>query len=172
MSALIIFEWDGESMVPQKRFQALCDREFVVHEVYRLEVREENSVRSRNHYFAQLETSWLNLPESCGLEPWAQTKDHLRAYALIKCGWYDSVTHVCSSGAEARRMAAFLRPLDEYSIVTAIGSTIVRYSAQSQSQKAMGRKRFQASKVAVLDFVASLVGVTAAQLKSESIPSR
>jgi hypothetical protein len=39
-------------------------------------------------------------------------------------------------------------------------ATVTRYTAKSQSMKAMGRAEFQASKEAVLGFLADMVGVT------------
>ena len=164
MSALIVFQWDGESMVPMPRFTQACDREFVVHEYYRMDVQKERSRKSHNHYFTCIHSAWMNLPERYGMEPWSQTEDHLRYYALIKTGWFDSQTHACGSKAEAGRWAARLRPLDAYSIVVAQGSTVVVYTARSQAVKAMGAKDFQKSKVDVLDFVADLAGVSANQL--------
>ena len=159
MSALIVFTWDGDAMVPMPRFAKKCDQVFVVHEYYRMEVHEERSWKSHKHYFATLYDLWLNLPEKYALEPWAQTSEHLRKYALIKTGWHNNQTWACSTRAEAERWARNLRPENEYSIVVAQGTTVVRYTAKSQSVQAMGKADFQKSKVAVLEFVEDLIGV-------------
>lgn len=155
-------------MVPMKRFAKVCDQEFVVHEYYRMEVIEERSWRSHKHFFARFHEAWANLPEDCAMEPWAQSKEHLRAYSLIKTGWTDSQTFACGTKAEAQRWAANMRPLDAYSIVVATGSTVVRYTAKSQSIAAMGAKDFQKSKVDVLDFVAALIGVDRGALEGNA----
>jgi hypothetical protein len=63
----------------------------------------------------------------------------------------------CRSHAEALRVAAFLRPIDEYAVVNVSASTVVMLTARSQSARAMDRKTFEASKTAVLDYIASLV---------------
>jgi hypothetical protein len=58
--------------------------------------------------------------------------------------------------------------MDEYALVSVEGSVVNVFSAQSQSQRAMGKQRFQASKEAVLDVLASMVGVKAEQLQHEA----
>jgi len=159
-TAIIPFEWTGEAMVPVKGFARRADDHFVVHERYRMEVQELRSWVSHKHEFAWLREAWLNLPEQYRDEQWAQSEQHLRRYALIKKGWCDTQTFVCGSRAEAERWAANLRPIDEFSIVRVQGSTVVRYVAKSQSQRAMGKADFQKSKTDVLDFVSGLIGVT------------
>ena len=164
----IVFVWDGDAMVPMKRFAKTCDQVFVVHEYYRMDVIKERSRKSHNHYFACIHSAWLNLPEKYAMEPWAQTEDHLRYYALIKTGWFDSLTHACGTQAEAQRWAARLRPLHEYSIVVARGSIVVVYTAKSQSKPAMGARDFQKSKVDVLDFVEDLICVDRGALEGSA----
>ncbi len=39
------------------------------------------------------------------------------------------------------------------------GATVYRFTAQSQSRKAMGAKLFQESKTAVLEFIEDLIGI-------------
>ena len=84
----------------------------------------------------------------------------------IKCGYADERSIVCSSKAEAQRVAAFIRPMDSFALVTVHElSALVRvYTAQSQSMKAMGKRQFQESKTAVLDYVAGLIGTSAEAL--------
>lgn len=135
-------------------------------QVVLMEAQEERSMRSHRFYFACLREAWQNLPESVALETWAQSTEHLRKYALIRTGFSESQTLIASSAAEASRFAAFLRPTDEFSIVLARGVEVIRFTAKSQSVKAMGAKEFQRSKVAVLEFVAGLIGVTSDQLGS------
>ena len=56
-------------------------------------------------------------------------------------------------------MAAFIREIDEFSYVTIEGATVTHLTAQSQSMKAMGKKRFEESKQAILEYIADLIGV-------------
>ncbi len=155
----IVFQWLDGAMVPMRRFSNICGDAFVENEFYKMDVIEERSWRSHKHYFAALHEAWANLPETYALEPWAQSDTHLRRYALIKTGWSDSQTFACGSQAEARRWAANMRPLDEYSIIVAVGPAVIRYTAKSQKVSAMGAKDFQKSKIDVLDFVSDLIGV-------------
>ncbi|MBI1493437.1 hypothetical protein [Halocynthiibacter styelae] len=159
------FHWDGEAMVPVPVHRKRCDELFVIGETYHLEEVKQRSMRSHRHYFASVAEAWKNLPESFGMEPWAQSADHLRAYALIKTGYCDTQTFACSSKAEAARWAGNMRPMDEYSVVVARGDTVYRFTAQSQSTKAMGAENFAASKTAVLDFVSNLIGTTSKELQ-------
>lgn len=161
MTTPIAYQWSGEAMEPLKRFHNAANAQFVVGEVYTLDEVKQRSVASHNHYFACVYDGWLNLPE-----PWDDrfpTVEHLRKYALIKSGYCDSHTIVASSKAEAQRLATFIRPIDEFAVVSIDGCTITRFTAKSQSRKAMG-KEFQASKDAVFDVIGKILGVNPANL--------
>lgn len=159
MPAPLYYRWKGDGFVPLGRHAKLADQQFVIGQVYRLEVVEERSARTHRHQFAWLREAWLNLPEGYRYEPWAQSPEHLRKWALIRTGWHDCQTFECGTKAEAQRWAAHLRPLDDFSVVIARGAIVERYTAKSQSVKAMGKNDFQASKTAVLEYVAGLLGV-------------
>lgn len=158
-------QWDGEVMRPARGFAALADKQFVVGELYTLdEADPTRSMRSHRHYFAAVYDAWLNLPEGEGQR--FPTADHLRKYALIKAGYRDERSIVCSSKAEAVRLGAFVKPMDDYAIV-AVSEAVVRvYTAKSQSPRAMGRKVFQESKDAVLGELARMIDVSREQLLS------
>ncbi len=164
MTAPMFFQWTGDVMQPLGRFTRLAGEAFTKGEQYRMEAVEARSWISHAHQFAWLHDAWLNLPEQYAIAPWAQSSEHLRKYALIRTGFCNTQTWVCGTKAEASRWAANMRPEDEYSIVVAQGSTVVRYTAKSQSARAMGAKDFQGSKTAILDFIAGLLGVEAAEL--------
>lgn len=151
----IQFDWDGEAMWP--RHQKVADRWYVVGESYWLEPHEPRSFKSHGHYFACVNEAWKNLPEQ-----WAErfaTSDHLRKWALIKAGYRDERTFVCASKAEALRLLAFVKATDEFAVYRSNDAVVIEYKAKSQSQRAMGRKDFQASKDAVLDVLAEMIGV-------------
>ena len=151
------FRWNGDSMVPWQ--PRLADRHFVVGEDYLLVEHHERSQVTHNHEFAAVADLWKSLPERYAHEPWAQSAEHLRKFALIRTGFCNTQTYACGSRAEAERWARNLRPLDEYSIVTVEGSTVHRFTAESQSRRAMGAKRFQESKTAILEYLEDLIGV-------------
>jgi hypothetical protein len=158
--APLLCRWDGEAMVPASQFWARrADKQWVVGEVYHIVERHDRSQASHNQEFAAIGEMWKSLPERYADEPWAQSADHLRKFALIRKGYCNTQTYACGSRAEAERWAQNLRPLDEYSIVTVEGSTVYRFTAQSQSRRAMGKQLFQESKTAILEFIEDLIGV-------------
>lgn len=158
----LAFVWDGEAMWPKRAW--LADRHYVIGEDYTLVPHEERSMASHSHYFAALHDAWSNLrDEDAARFPNA---DALRKYALIKAGYRDERSIVCASKAEAQRMAAFVKPMDDYALVVASEAVVTVYTAKSQSMKAMGKETFQASKDAVLGVVAEMLGVEPDQLSS------
>jgi hypothetical protein len=158
----LVWRWDGRVMVPLLRFEREAERRYAVNETYRMEVQEMQSAVSRGHYFVVVEEAWKNLPEHVA-ERWP-TKDHLRKWALIRAGYYEETSIVLATKAEAIRVAAAIRPLDDYRLVTVRDAVVTIYTAKSQSLKAMGKEQFQASKDAVIGVLSELLGVEADQL--------
>lgn len=159
----INFRWDGEAMHPvSPRDAKASDETFVVGERYALAPVESRSTASHNHYFACIKDGWDNLPDS-ELDRFP-SPEHLRKFALVKSGYANQSQIIASSRAEAVRLAAFIRPIDTYAIVTVTGCVVTSYTAQSQSIKAMGRAVFQESKHKVLNFIAALIGASADDL--------
>jgi hypothetical protein len=152
----LLYTWTGDSFEILPRFQKEADKRFTVGERYLLEHVEERSARSHKHYFACVNQGWVNLPEAVAER--FPTADHLRRFALIKAGFYDHRSIVASSKAEAVRLAAFVRPMDEFCIVTVSESVVNVFTAQSQSQRAMGKEVFQKSKEAVLAVISDMIG--------------
>ncbi len=168
MFPIILYKWDGEAMTPLPRFAPLARQRFSSYQLYRMEVQEERSIRTHNHFFACLHDAWLNLPESYTgrfADP-----NHLRKWCLITAGFRDERSIVASNEAEAEKIAAFVKPtaVENYAIVTVVGCVVTIYTAKSQSLKAMGKKDFQASKEAVFEVLARMIGVEVTDLKSNS----
>ena len=155
--APIIFQWDGEAMHPHRRFHNICTASFVIGASYTFAQWHDRSAKSHNHFFASVVEGWKNLPDHHAERH--PTSEHLRKFCLIKCGYADHRQIVCASKAEAHRVAAFIKPMDEYAIVTVIECVVTVWTAQSQSMRAMGAKVFQESKTSVLDYIASMIGV-------------
>lgn len=156
----IIFRYCDGHMIPKSRAQT--DRHYSEGETYALQPYEARSPESHRHFFACVRDAWMNLPED-QVERFP-TETHLRKYALVKTGYYDSHSLSCNSHAEALRVAAFLRPVDEFGVIEVRGATVTRYIAKSQSMKAMGKVDFSASKEAVLNFLADMIGTTSKAL--------
>lgn len=152
----VVFQWTGDTMAPLGRFHNLVNDQYVIGEQYRLAEVDDRSMKSHNHYFACVKEAWLNLPEIIALQH--PTPEHLRKFVLIQCGYADERSIVCASKAEARRLAAFIKPMDEYAVVIFRECVVKVFTAQSQSVKAMGNKVFQKSKTEVLDYLDSIVG--------------
>jgi hypothetical protein len=157
MTQFIRYHWTGDNWRPLARFAKTAREQFETGEEAVLERIEARSPASHNHYFKTVQTIWESLPEDTGDR--YPTPDHLRKAALIRTGYRDERSIVCASRAEAQRLAAFIRPIDDYAIVVPTEAVVTVYTAKSQSQKAMGAKVFQESKAAVLDWMAELIGV-------------
>ncbi|MEZ2132729.1 MULTISPECIES: hypothetical protein [unclassified Sinorhizobium] len=168
MAAPLDFVWNGEAFEPSSRFIARkCDQAFTVGEHYTLVEHHDRSMSSHRHFFASVNEAWKNLPEDYSGLPFAESPEHLRAYALIKTGWCDTHTIVASSKAEALRIAAYVRPIGDFSVVDVRECTVTRYTAKSQSLKAMGAKDFQQSKSDVLEFLDDLIGTERGTLAAQ-----
>jgi hypothetical protein len=133
-------------------------------EIVRFEPVEERSEVSHRHEFAFLREAWANLPEHLASE--YPTAEHLRKKALIATGWCDVRDHVCGSATEARRTAAALRgELDDYTVVIVSANVVRVCRAKSQARNRMKKADFQASKTAILEYVAGLLDVAPADLE-------
>jgi hypothetical protein len=156
------FVWDGDAMRPLPGFADAAAARYGLGEVVTLAPVEPRSSPSHRHYFACVREAWINLPAEHAAR--FASEEHLRKWALIKAGYRDERSIVCASSAEARRVAAFIRPIDDYAVVTVEGPVILQFTAKSQAPACMGRAQFQASKEAVLAVLAELIGVEPAAL--------
>lgn len=159
MSRPITLIRDGDVFRPfgvgmQKRF----DEDFEDGRFYRLAEPADRTQQAEGFYFANLKDMWSSLPERYADNWWAESTESLRAYALMKTGFANIEDFPCKNEAEAKRWAARLGPMIEYSIVIVQGSTVRRYTPKSQSRKAMpGRVTFKESSDKVLGFIADLI---------------
>lgn len=156
--------WSGEAFEPVSDFWSKrADRQFVVGVKYMIEARQERSEASHKAFFAAIKEAWMNLPEDKAAQ--FPTPEHLRKWALIECGYRNTRMIACATSAEASRMAAFMQPMDEFAIIHAVEDVLQVHTAQSQSYQAMGKRDFQESKTAVLEYLANLLGVSVDDLK-------
>lgn len=150
------YEGDGQFRVMSNYWAGRADKDYVVGEVYKMAPAHDRSQATHNHYFALIAEAWGTLPDRA-LEEFP-TAEHLRKKMLVRCGYADERSIVCASKAEAQRVAAFIKPMDEYAVVTVREAVVRVYTPQSQSKKAMGAKAFQESKSKVLDAISDLLG--------------
>jgi len=146
----------GGHFIPLASHKRYTSETFGDGEVVTLSPIEDRSAASHGHFFALLHQAWINLPEEYAER--FPSEEHLRKWCLIKSGHRDERTTVCGTKAEAERVAAFIRPIDDYAIVVAREATVTVWTAKSQSMRAMGKDAFQQSKDDVLRVLSELIG--------------
>ena len=155
-----------KAMVPVARFRRFADAQYVDGHIYRLGPAEEQSEKSRGHYFACIHLIYLNLPESLsGRWP---SETHMRKWALIETNWCDEKEFDCADEKQAFRLGHFIRSEDPYARIAIRGTTVIVRKAVTQSPKAMGREKFQKSKQDVLDILEFLTSIPTAAVKKEA----
>lgn len=164
MTSPVSCVWTGRAFEPiSARFLKLADEQHGVGEVVNLAPVEDRSAASHRQFFASINEAWQNLPEHLAAR--YPTAESLRHAALNRAGYCDVETFVASSKAEALRLAAFLRSGVRDGVEVVVnGSAITRLTPHSQSMRAMGKATFEASKEAVLNAIAGLIGVTTQDL--------
>lgn len=135
-------------------------------------IEQGRSATSHKHQFAWIKGAWETLPEHLQGQSWAETAETMRKHALIACGYHQSYTLDCGAKATALRIKAALVSAEYAAHGYALGQvqgTVLRiWTPESQSVRAMGGKRFQESKTAILDWIAAKIGVTPEQLRSNA----
>jgi hypothetical protein len=145
--------------------QRLEDREAVV-----LEVRRGRSERSHRHAFAFIDEAWRSLPEDCQGMPWAASPTTLRKWALISTGHCDCTTVDAGTKASAERVAAVMSTLANqahgFAVVAVRGTSVTVWTPHSMEVRRMGGEAFQQAKQDVLEHLAALLEVEAAELEA------
>lgn len=157
--------WNGQAFEPLPSFRRKTAESFGAGEVVTLAPVEDRSAASHRHYFASINEVWRSLPEDLAAQ--FGSPEHLRKAALIRAGYRDERSVVCASKAEAQRVAAFIKPMDEYAVVSVSGTAVVCLTAKSQSMRAMGKTVFAESKDAVLNALAEMLGVSVGSIPNE-----
>jgi len=159
------FRWDGKAMIPLPRFNALVRKQYTINDTYFLSVHEERSTASHRHYFACINEAWRNLPEKkVATYP---TPEHLRKWALVRAGYYNERSIVCTSDDQADAVIAMIEALDEYAVIVAKKGTVKVFTAISQSVDNMTKEKFERSKQDVLAVLSEVIGVTTQQLEKQ-----
>lgn len=159
----VLCAWTGEHFVPLPRFKRLCDQQFAVHEEYALIPSEERSMDSHRGYFAEVREAWNNLAEEFdGRFP---SDKHLRSYALVKTGFATYSAFPCKDHQSAVDLAISLRRRSPFSVIKVSDDVVECWDPESQSVANMKKEKFEASKKAVLEFVASMARTTPTELR-------
>lgn len=131
--------------------------------LYPLVIQHERSMRSHRHFFACVHEAWTNLPEEYGDE--FPTSEHLRKHALIKTGFRHERTIAGVNEKQVPGIIAAIREYDEFAYFIVDGPVLRILTAESQSERNMGKEKFQRSKNEVLEFISNLIGTSRAQLE-------
>ena len=158
------FRWEGDGFKPLR--PKLADQTFVVGKVYWLDEEQRRSSLSERHEFAWIREAWKNLPEKVAEA--LPTPDHLRKRALIDAGFYDETIIDAGTQSAALRVASFARSKDGFAYVVTRGPLVVVREAKSQSRRAMDGKAFQASKTAIMEIIAGMIGVSPSDLETNA----
>ena len=164
-----IFTWRAEDGCLVAKWPKLAASRFVDGQDYLMAEVEHRSDKTHKHEFAWLREAWLNLPENLADE--YPSPEHLRKRALIMAGFYHEVILDVGSHAAALRVAHFAKGEDEFAVAVVRGGVVVVRKAKSQSKRTMQKGEFQASKSAILEIIAGMIGVTPDALsRQESKP--
>lgn len=166
MSAPFNARFDGGFFRPLGRYAEECAATFKDGQICRLEAIEGRSMKSHNHQFAWIAEAWRNLPED--LSDDFPSPEHLRKRALVQAGYYHETMLDVGSKAGALRVASDYKNRLEFAYIIVRGPIVVIREPMSQSIRAMGAKRFQESKTAIMEIVADLIGVAPEQLQQEA----
>ncbi len=162
--------WNGETLTPTGHYGLSAAREAMEPgDVVIVEIDHPRSQNSHRHQFAEINEAWRHLPESLQEAPWAASPETLRKHALIATGFADTYSIDCGAKATAERVRMALASAEAgkhgYAIAKVRGPLVVVWTPQSQSMRAMGGKRFQESKQAVLNWIAAQIGVETEELR-------
>lgn len=162
--------WDGDALTPTGHYGLSAAREAMEPgDVVIVEIDHPRSQNSHRHQFAEINEAWRHLPESLQEAPWAASPETLRKHALIATGFADTYSIDCGAKATAERVRMALASAEAgkhgYAIAKVRGPLVVVWTPQSQSMRAMGGKRFQESKQAVLNWIAAQIGVDTEELR-------
>ena len=147
--------YEGQEWVPKAWADGLAEK-----------LREkQRTTASHNHQFAEIHDIWENLTISHASAPYAASAEAFRKHGLIATGYCDTDTVAFETPEQAQAAAPFIarlaRKAHGYALTVARGPLVVCSTPHSQSYKAMGAERFNASKAAVLDWGHALLGVDA-----------
>lgn len=162
----VFLRWDGDVFTPEPSFKHYCSRDYVVGEVYPMLPVEERSQASHNFYFAAVAEGFNNLTEENAKR--FPTREHLRHWCLVQCGYCSETHYALANSKEARKLAADIRRMSEYAVISIRKDTLIVWEAESQSRAAMKKEMFEKSKQDVLDMIGSMARTTRPQLEKEA----
>ena len=165
--APMLYVWGRGCFTPHPYFRSRAAEQFVDGQLYRLERVEDRSMNSHRRYFALIKEAWDNLREQDD-NRW-RTPDELRYWALCHTSFRTTREYKAASKAEVRRIEKFLASDPDYCVVEIVDNkTVLQHKPESQSRLSMSGRRFQQSQKAVLEVIATKLGVEVEELESNA----
>ena len=158
----IVARWNGQSFDLRPQHKALVSRMVNEGDGVILEISTPRNLAEHRAYFAEIARYFGSIPEQLEEMPFASNIEAFRKHALIATGYADTQSIDCGSKAAAERIAHRLRSIGDYAVVSVRGQVVMHAVARSQSVRAMPNGEFKKSKRDVLDWMASICGVTEA----------
>lgn len=162
----LVYDGDGMFSTQSAHWHRRADEHYVVGQTYTMEEVQQRSSAAHARFFACVSEAWASLSDDLAAR--FPTPDALRKYALVMTGFRDAKTVPCATRAEALRWAAVVQALDSFAVVAIDGATVTVLTPQSQSYRSMGKKRFHESADAVLEYIATMIGVTGGELARQT----
>lgn len=100
----------------------------------------EHSDQARKRFFAIIADAYMNLPEHW--KPLIASKEHLRKFVLCQVGHCDTTATDCGSHAAAERIAALVRNVDTFAVVTVAGRIVTTSIAKSIRKRVCPKATF------------------------------
>jgi hypothetical protein len=100
----------------------------------------EHSDKARARFFAIIADAYLNMPAQW--KPLIGSKEHLRKWVLCQVGHCDTTATDCGSKAAAERIAALIRHVDTFAVVTVNGAIVTTSIARSIRKRVCPKAMF------------------------------
>lgn len=153
------------AMIPHKRFNALCKRQFEPNEDYALGPVEGVPSKSRAAFFASISDAWDSLAEDDQRWP---SKEHLRHAALVRAGWATHSQTVMETKKDARQFAIGMRKASEYAVITVKDCVVDVWVSKSIATGQIHGDEWKRVMAAALDWVATLARTTRKELEENA----
>lgn len=155
----------ARALVPEGRFKALCERQFVLDETYAWGPVDNVDNGSRGAFFASVRETWNSLAEDDERFP---SHEHLRKRALVAAGWCLHSQTVMDTPKDARQLAIQSRKLDEYAVIQVKANVVDVYIAKSIAHGQITAEEWRVVKPRALDWVAAQINVKRTELEHHS----
>lgn len=111
----------------------------------------------RRRFFAAIRDAHANLSDE--LLQRFPSSETLRKHALIAAGWCDAKTLAAGSKAAAPGIAAAIKSMDRYCVVTVRGDVLTVYTARSMSRRSLLKPQFKEVSDKAFAWIARTTGV-------------